>query len=266
MTDLTTTGDTFTRAAGTFQRSPLPKSDHQYGFHPAINVGTAERWGSLAAGGGLVLVGLAKRSTGGLLLAAIGGSLVYRGWQGHCYAYESLGISTAERHEATGVPAQSGFKIERTIAINRPRAELFEFWQNLENLPNVMSHIQSVTVQPGDGTQSHWIADGAFGRTVEWDAEIINIREGEVIAWRSLPDSQVDTAGSVHFESLPNDRGTTMRVSMKYNPPAGKLGASIASLFGDGLEQKLDEDLRRLKQHLEAGEIATTDGQPHGPA
>jgi uncharacterized membrane protein len=98
---------------------------------------------------------------------------------------------------------------------------------------------------------------------VEWDAEIFNDRENEVIAWRSLEGSKVDTAGSVHFKSLGNDRGTAVTVSLKYNPPAGKVGAWAATLLGDNPTRMIADDLRRFKQSMESGELPTA-GAPSG--
>jgi uncharacterized membrane protein len=93
------------------------------------------------------------------------------------------------------------------------------------------------------------------GRTVEWDAEIIEDRENEMIAWRSLPGSAVDTAGSIHFKEQSHNRGTQVTVSLKYDPPAGKLGAWLATFTGDGLAQKLAADLRDFKRTMETGEL-----------
>jgi uncharacterized membrane protein len=99
---------------------------------------------------------------------------------------------------------------------------------------------------------------------VEWDAEIVTDKPNEVIAWRSLDGSDVDTAGSVHFRELPGGRGTEVRVELKYDPPAGKLGTAVAKLFGLSPEAQIRADLRRFKQILEAGEVPSTAGQPHG--
>jgi uncharacterized membrane protein len=93
--------------------------------------------------------------------------------------------------------------------------------------------------------------------SVEWDAAVLNDKPHEVIAWRSLEGSTVDSAGSVHFTRAPGGRGTEVRVVLKYDPPAGKLGAAIARLFGEAPGQQIEEDLRRLKQMLETGETAT---------
>jgi uncharacterized membrane protein len=100
--------------------------------------------------------------------------------------------------------------------------------------------------------------------SVQWDAEIVTDTPNRVISWRSLPGSDVDTAGSVHFNMAPAGRGTEIRVSLKYDPPAGKLGTFIARLFGENPEQQIRDDLARFKQIIEAGEIPRTDGQPHG--
>jgi uncharacterized membrane protein len=125
-----------------------------------------------------------------------------------------------------------------------------------------MKHLESIRVL--DDRRSHWVAKGPAGRTAEWDAEIINEIENELIGWRSLEGAQVDNAGSVHFKSSPNGRGTEVRVLLQYNPPGGAVGAVLAKLWGEEPGQQIDGDLRRLKQILEAGAVPTTVGQPRG--
>src|SRR5262249_19531396 len=123
-----------------------------------------------------------------------------------------------------------------------------------------MRHLQSVTVQ---GDKSHWVARAPLGRTVEWDAEVINEKPNELIAWRSLEGSDVDTAGSVHFTPAPAPagRGPEVRVTCKYAPPAGKLGGWLAWLFGQEPSVQVREDLRAFKRLMEAGELPTVEGQ-----
>jgi uncharacterized membrane protein len=100
--------------------------------------------------------------------------------------------------------------------------------------------------------RSHWVAKAPLGR-VEWDAEIIIERDDEVIGWRSPPGAEVHSAGSVHFRKAPGGRGTEVRLLLKYDPPAGKLGAAVAKLFGEEPEQQITEDLRRFRQLMESG-------------
>lgn len=220
---------------------------------PQHNVGNTERVLSAAAGAGLAALGLKRGGLSGLALGALGAGLVWRGMTGRCQCYAALGINTAEdgHSPAIGVPAQRGCKVEKTITVSRPASELYRFWRRLENLPKVMRHLKNV--EQIDHERSHWVAEGALGKDVEWDAEIHNERENELIAWRSLPGGDIDTAGSVRFKTIENNGRTEVTLSMKYNPPAGKLGAQIASLFGEGLEEKLDEDLCRFKQVMETG-------------
>jgi uncharacterized membrane protein len=97
---------------------------------------------------------------------------------------------------------------------------------------------------------------------VEWDAEVITERENELIGWRSLPGSQVATAGSVHFRPAPGGRGTELRVELKYDPPGGQVTHWFTALFGEDAGHQIDQDLRRFKQMMESGEVATTAGQP----
>ena len=130
---------------------------------------------------------------------------------------------------------------------------VYRFWRRLENLPQFMTHLERVT-ETGDG-KSHWVTSGPAGLAVEWDAEIINEVENQVIAWRSLPGSDVVTAGSVNFDAVRGGRSTQVRVHLHYAPPAGKAGALVASLFGREPSQTIREDLRHFKQLLEAGEI-----------
>lgn len=154
--------------------------------------------------------------------------------------------------------------IETSIAIDKSPEELFAFWRDLKNLPLFMKNLESVTVL--DQRKSHWVAKGVGAARVEWDAEIYNEKENELIAWRSLENADVVNAGSVRFQKGSTGHGTYVRVTVNYNPPAGKLGATIAQLLGAEPRQLIREDLRRLKQMMEAGEIATTDGQTSGRA
>jgi uncharacterized membrane protein len=125
-----------------------------------------------------------------------------------------------------------------------------------------MNHLESVTVQGGG--RSHWVAKAPGGTTVEWDAEVYNEKEGELIAWRTLEGSQVASAGSVRFEEAPGGASTLVRVSLKYDPPGGKLGSLVARLFGENPEQQIDEDLARFKQLMESGSAANVGGQTSG--
>lgn len=149
-----------------------------------------------------------------------------------------------------------------SVTINKPVEEVFAFWRRLENLPRFMQHLRSVTAT-GPRT-SHWEARAPFGTSLAWDAEITDERENSYLVWRSLEGSVVDHRGSVEFRRAPAERGTQIIVAMDIRPPAGSLGAGLASLFGEHPEQKIKGDLRRLKQLLETGEIATTEGQPSG--
>ncbi|HYO25050.1 MAG TPA: SRPBCC family protein [Lacipirellulaceae bacterium] len=231
-----------------------------------VNVGDSERLASLLAGTTLAAYGLFRAERGRLPLLALGASLVYRGLSGHCSAYSRLGVNTAQGHghgaPATVIPAKHGAKVEHSVTIARPAAELYGFWRDVENLPKVMKHLQRVDAT--DRTHSHWVADGLLGATVEWDAEIFNDRENEAIAWRSLPGSAVDTAGSVHFKEMAGSGGTQVTVSLKYDPPAGKVGHWIATLMGEGLEQKLADDLQGFKQIMEGGDGENLHGRPQG--
>jgi uncharacterized membrane protein len=232
-----------------------------------VNVGEMERWASAIGGGALAVYGVTRLVQGnwlGAVLGLVGGSLIYRGTTGHCSMYESLGISTAERtnNPNVSVPAHRGIKVEESVTVNKSPEELYRFWRDFENLPRFMDHLESVRVDAGG--RSHWVAKAPAGTTVEWDAEVYNEKENELIAWRSLEGADVDNAGSVRFEPTTDGSGTVVRVSLKYDPPGGLLGSTFAKLFGEEPSQQIAEDLRRFQQVMEAGEIPTTEGQSSG--
>ena len=228
-----------------------------------VNVGRAERWLSMAAGGALAAYGARRRDLPGGLAAAAGAALLYRGATGYCAFNEAIGRDSAHGSWPAAVAdygsdtreqlgGRRGVHVEDSVTIDRPVSEVYRFWRNLENLPRFMNHLKSVTVR--DDGVSHWVAKGPAGIPVEWDARIINEVDGKLIGWQSLEGSMVATAGSVSFEQTPG--GTRVRVHFQYNPPGGKLGAAVARLLGEEPNVQVREDLRRLKQILESSGIS----------
>ena len=185
-----------------------------------------------------------------------------RGLSGRCALYRNLGIRTNPSNAT--LPYELGIRAGASVTINQPRDKVFQFWRAFENLPRFMQHL--LLVEQEDEKRSHWVAEGPAGRKVEWDAEILREIENELISWRSLPGGDVTSAGSVRFSDAPGNRGTEIHVELQYNPPGGTVGAYVARLFGREPEQEIKADLGRLKQFLETGEVATTEGQPKGPS
>ncbi len=230
----------------------------------AVNITQAERIVSAIGGGILAAAGIKKRGPAGLFLGAAGGELLRRGLTGHSYFYEGIGIRTAPlgQGQSISVPYELGIRVDEATTIEKPRSEVYRYFRNLQNLPRFMKHVESV--RDLEGNRSHWVVRGPAGRRVEWDAVVHNEVPDERIAWRTLPGCDVQSAGTVLFRDAPGGRGTEVSVELQYNPPAGILGAAVAQLLGDEPGLKLREDLHRLKQILEIGEILTTEGQASG--
>ena len=174
----------------------------------------------------------------------------------------ALDVYSGQRLRATQSSEAPAISVRQTITINAAPAELYGFWKNVENLPLFMEHLESVSKV--NERVSHWVAKAPAGACVEWDAEIIDDQPERRLGWRTLPDSQVTHEGMVSFEPAIGGRGTVVRVEMLYVPPAGKVGVWIARLFGEEPALQVGDDLRRLKQLLETGEVATTLGQSSG--
>lgn len=232
------------------------------------NVGSNERVVSIASGAAIAMLGLSRGSLPGLLLAGVGGALVYRGASGHCSMYQKLGINTAEEGQQQSSSAEEiserGIHVEQSFLINKSPEELYRYWRNFENLPRIMSHLERVTVQ--DDRRSHWVvkAPRLAGGSVEWDAEITADEPNSRIAWRSVGNADVENAGEIRFTPAMADRGTDVHVYMDYIPPAGRVGKWISTLLGENPSRVVREDLRNFKRIMEIGEILTIIGQPHG--
>lgn len=221
-----------------------------------VNVGTTERLLSGLAGAALIGWSLRRRRLRGLLVP-LGGGLLARGLSGYCPVNAAVGRNSARDQETVSPVASvhrgQGIKVERTVTVDRSPEECWTFWRDFRNLPRFMEHLEAVTIL--DDLHSHWVAKAPAGMHVEWDAEIHNEIPGELIAWRSLPGSDVNNAGSVHFTPAAAGQGTDVRVVLSYEPPAGsgRLGAAIAKLFGEEPSQQVDGDLHRFKEMMETG-------------
>lgn len=215
-----------------------------------VNLSFPERLISGAGGAALVAYSLKRRTAPSILMGLGGSVLMVRAFSGYCPLYGALGINTAKGAEggsAISVPYGRGVRVEHEVTIARPVDQVYRFWRDFENLPRFMSHLESV--RDLGGHRSHWSTRGPAGRQVEWDAELINEIDNELIGWRSLPGSDVDHAGSVHFQETPG--GTTVRVILRYDPPAGKVGAAAARVLGEEPQHQLECDLATLKEMLE---------------
>ena len=151
--------------------------------------------------------------------------------------------------------------VQTAITIGRPASEVYAFWRRLENLPRFMNNVESVTEI--DDRRSHWVAKSPLGFRAEWDAEIVEDQEGRLLSWQSLPGASVHNAGTVHFEEATGGRGTVVRVNLEYRSESG-LVQMVGKVLKPITKQEVREDLRRLKELLETGEIPTIEGQPHG--
>jgi uncharacterized membrane protein len=203
---------------------------------------SSQQWGALIGGGALAIYGISRRSPLGIALAA-GGS--------------TLAVLGSRRNGSSSQPSTT-----TTLLINCTPYDAYKFWRNFENLPRFMNRLQNVSIL--DDRRSRWTALGPMGREIQWEAEITEERENEMIAWRSLPGSDFQVDGRVEFREAPAGRGTLVSAQLQYNSIPGA-PTGIAKFFSKGANFAIRQDLRRLEAILEAGEIPTIEGQSHGP-
>jgi uncharacterized membrane protein len=213
-----------------------------------VNVGNNERMMSAIAGGALAMYGVRRGSLGGLLLAGLGAVLGYRALTGHCPLYERLGIDAGGARRNVG---NLGVKIDRDIMVAAAPEKLYGIWRNFENLPRLLSHVERVEVL--SPARSRWTLRAPVG--VSWEAELINDKINELIAWRTVGDPWVNHAGSVAFEPV-GAGATRVRVSLQYDPPGGRIGHAVASLFSEDAGSQVEQDLDDFKRAVEEGRLA----------
>lgn len=202
-------------------------------------------------------------------LAACGRALQRRrGERRRRLTYTTLavaGITAVDLYTAVRVARRrraDGNEVHAAVTVNRNIEDVYRFWHDFENLPRFMYHLRSVRMT-GD-RRSRWIARAPAGKSVEWDAEIVDDRPNALISWRSVAGARVPNSGTVRFMRAAGGRGTEVRVQLGYRAPGGMLGAKVAKLFGEDPQQQVCDDLRRFKQVIETGEIVRSDASPNG--
>ncbi len=151
--------------------------------------------------------------------------------------------------------------LKTSVTIRKEPAEIYQFWRDFRNLPRFMSHVASVS----ETSTGHlrWRGKGPAGRPLTWEAEIVADRPNERIAWRSLEGALLPNHGAVLLRRAPQGRGTEVHLTVGFEPPGGALAAKVVRLFEGIPEQRLNNDLRRLKQILETGDVVRSDASIH---
>lgn len=208
-----------------------------------------------------------------LLVAGVAARGQGRRRQGTISAVALSGIAGLDLYTALRTTGNGGGRhvtgsrhrtLQAAVTVRRPPDVVYGFWRDLENLPNFMYHLKSVTA--GTDGLSHWVASAPMNQSVQWDAQITEDDPNKRIAWQSLAGSPIENGGSVEFTPTAAGDGTEVRVKIGYHIPGGLLGKAAASLFGESPDQQVNDDLRRFKQILETGQVLRSDGSPEGAA
>ncbi|GCE23667.1 SRPBCC family protein [Dictyobacter kobayashii] len=241
------------------ERSDTPNKIDQL-TNSSTNMGQIERWTSAIGGGALSTYGIMRRDWLGAGLAIIGGGLLYRGATGRSVLYKALNINTGGQQLSANVstiPGNRGIRVSRSQTINRSAQDLYTFWRDIEMAPLYMPGIKTVN-QTGERT-SHWTASA----NSEWNAEILEDKPDQLIAWHVHGQPTTANAGKVYFHPAAGGRGTiaTLELDFFQTDPLNKLASHITS---SAAEYEAAEILRRFKELMETGEIPTVKGQPTG--
>ncbi len=222
------------------------------------NVGRRERTMSNVAGAGVLALGALRLLRGhplsALLFGGLGSVLLHRGVTGRCMGYKALGVTSEDAGE-TSHPFNRLIRGRQSITINKGPEEVYAFWRDFENFAEAMPRVHSV--ERLGGGRSRWTASAPQVGDVSWEASVVEDRPNECLAWRSLEGADFFHRGIVEFRPAPGNRGTEVHVDYAWRPPYGVVGATVARVAGASPNQQLYEALRRIKQRLESGEVAT---------
>lgn len=207
------------------------------------NVGTKDRIASSAAGLLLAYTGLKTFKKGGFALLLPAGYLIYRGTSGYCYMYEKAGIDTTE--------GAKPFNFTKTITIQKSKDEVYRFWRQLENLPQIMTHVSKVEKL----AENKYMWEAEFNKQhFRWNALIIEDIPGKKISWTSVDSPDVENSGKVEFNDAPKG-GMELKVTICYKPAKTAADKLLAHAFDPVFKQRILDNLRQFKRKVETGEI-----------
>lgn len=240
------------------QRRPLQPTTRQRTAKAAqSNVGVIERWLSAAVGSALLVSSIRRPSPGMAAMVFAGGGLLHRGVTGHCYVYQAIGRNTADAQQSRNT---RGERVERSITIGKPVAELYRAWRDPEHVRAMLRSFAQI--EPGAQGQFRWRVELPMGRALEWTTRTIEDRPNELIRWSTEAGAPITHEGSVRFRPAPHDLGTVVTLSFSFGQPGGVLDALTAK-FLRSIPKALEEGvLRRCKSLCETGEIPTLDKNP----
>lgn len=179
-------------------------------------------------------------TTRNLLQLGAAGYLFYRGLSGNCPISAALGDTGRHTHS---------INIRDTFVVRQPKELVYYAWRQLEELPLFLQHVKSITLL--ENGRSHWAIHTPKGLPdIEWDAEVIEDREGEMFSWRSLPGSSIETAGKIVLRDFPGN-ATQVRVLISYRPPAGYIGSTFAKLFTPAFKKMVREDIAHFQDYID---------------
>ncbi|MFP5439794.1 MAG: SRPBCC family protein [Bacteroidia bacterium] len=214
-----------------------------------VNISTTERILMIAAGGYLLYRAIKKDDKAKVTEAISGGTMLLRGLSGYCPAYDAMEHSKAFKGK--------NVNIRTSFTVNKPVDEVYNAWRNLEQLPQFMTHLESVTAI--DDFKSEWVAkiNGIPGASVKWRAEILMDEPNEILSWHSLPESGIDNAGKIRFTD--NGDSTDVDVTISYHAPLGKAGEAIGSYLTPVFERLIKKDIEGFKTYIENGVMPETE-------
>jgi len=132
--------------------------------------------------------------------------------------------------------------VEESIDVDVPVRTAYDQWTQFEQFPTFMEGVESLTQI--DDTHLHWVADiGGVRR--EWQAEIVEQRPDERIAWRATEGAS--NAGAITFHRI-DDNTTRLMLQLEFEPEG--MVEHVGDMLGF-VRRRAIGDLKRFKSFIE---------------
>jgi uncharacterized membrane protein len=190
----------------------------------------------LALAGALLVLGVRRRGFLGAALSIAGAALAVRVLR--------TPLEDALRREGG---RRRAAQVRTSLLVERPVREMFAFWSDFANFPRLIEGLEGVQ-DFGDG-RSRWTLRLGSGALLEWDATVTKYVPGQVIAWESVADSPVASAGIVRFEALGPTR-TRLDVDVSWAPGATSTREALRAFTVRRGGDRLRDELARAGEKL----------------
>jgi uncharacterized membrane protein len=142
--------------------------------------------------------------------------------------------------------------IQKSVLIKTSTKSLYQLLRNFENVPYLLDFLENAIVID----KSHYRLSAKISDEQEriiWDIDIVREIENEFFEWHSSGSTEILHEGTVRFSQSTLHKGTVVSLQLRFFFPA--INDSRSSMLGEDFENRIQDNLLRFKQAVEANEF-----------